>query len=227
MLKRIKKAILRRATNYKLRRLDRFLGKSKGVIHVGANLGQERELYAKHDLHVLWIEPIQAIFDRLQVSLTNFPKQRALCRLIVDTDHSWHTFHLANNNGASSSILKMKEHLKLMPEIKCANEIQLKGITLPTLLSKENINLNNYDSLVLDTQGSELLILRGAKKILSQFKYIKIEVPDFEAYSGCVTLAVLDEELKKLNFMRSKIVKTITHHDVGSYYETLYQIAPL
>ena len=37
---------------------DAFLRKVSGVIHVGANLGQERAHYARFRLDVVWIEPI-------------------------------------------------------------------------------------------------------------------------------------------------------------------------
>jgi hypothetical protein len=44
-----------------------------------------------------------------------------------------------------------------------------------------------YDGLVIDTQGSELLVLRGASSCLSEFKYIKCEAADFEMYRGAAT----------------------------------------
>lgn len=48
---------------------DRFLKKVKGIIHVGANTGQEMELYAKYKLPVVWIEPIPEVFETLQNNL--------------------------------------------------------------------------------------------------------------------------------------------------------------
>jgi len=35
-----------------------FLRNAKGVIHIGANDGEEKELYATYNLDVIWIEPI-------------------------------------------------------------------------------------------------------------------------------------------------------------------------
>ena len=37
---------------------DRFLKEVSGVVHVGANTGQERGIYDKLSLDVIWIEPI-------------------------------------------------------------------------------------------------------------------------------------------------------------------------
>ena len=36
-------------------KIDVFLKSVSGVIHVGANTGQERDLYAKYHLDVVWI----------------------------------------------------------------------------------------------------------------------------------------------------------------------------
>ena len=44
---------------------DDFLRSCSGVIHVGANSGQERELYAQHGLNVVWIEPIPEVYTAL------------------------------------------------------------------------------------------------------------------------------------------------------------------
>jgi 2-O-methyltransferase len=42
--------------------------------------------------------------------------------------------------------------------------------------------------MILDTQGSELLILLSATAILGGFKYIKVEAANFEAYRNCATV---------------------------------------
>ena len=44
---------------------DYFLRHTTGVVHVGANIGQERRLYHRHDLDVVWIEPNPHAFDEL------------------------------------------------------------------------------------------------------------------------------------------------------------------
>src|SRR6266404_1018899 len=58
--------------------MNRYLRQVSGVIHVGANTGQERYLYASYGLDVLWIEPIPSAFDELCKNISVLPKQRAL-----------------------------------------------------------------------------------------------------------------------------------------------------
>ena len=53
---------------------DLFLNQATGVIHIGANSGQERKLYARHDLDVLWIEPNPKVFKELQKNIDNLKK---------------------------------------------------------------------------------------------------------------------------------------------------------
>ncbi len=60
------------------RNTERFLRKARGVIHVGANQGQERNLYAAYNLNVLWIEPIPEVFDQLTALIAPYAAQRAL-----------------------------------------------------------------------------------------------------------------------------------------------------
>jgi len=167
---------------------DLFLQKVPGVIHVGANEGQERDAYAKHGLQVIWIEPIPEVFATLQKHLSVYSRQSAYQYLVTDQDGSEYAFHIANNGGASSSILDFKLHKDVWPDIAYEQTITLRGTTLASLLKKEAINPADYPALVMDVQGSELLVLKGAEAILPAFRFIKTEVADSEAYAGCCQL---------------------------------------
>ena len=65
--------------------------------------------------------------------------------------------------------------------------------------------------LVIDTQGSELLVLKGALPILHHFKYIQTEVPDFEAYKGCCQLKDLQFFLVGLGYQEISRHQFATH----------------
>lgn len=212
----------------RLRRLfepdpNRFLREVRGVVHVGANVGQERALYARHGLDVLWVEPIPDVFARLAANLEGYPRQRALEALVTDRDGAEYTFNLANNDGESSSILPLKDHRDVYPTVVYTGSIKLVGVTLPTLLARERVDVARYDALVLDTQGSELLVLRGAAPLLGQFKFIKTEVPDFEAYEGCAQLAELAAYLRSHGFVEWSRHPFATHASGGRYYDVVYR----
>ena len=52
----------------------------------------------------------------------------------------------------------------------------------------------------MDTQGSELQVLRGASVLLKCVRFIKTEAADFESYRGCTTVDELTDFLKARGF---------------------------
>lgn len=202
---------------------ESFLGKSRGVIHVGANSGQERELYAAFDLPVLWIEPIPEVFEKLLSNIAMYPKQRALRALVTDSDGREVPFYISNNEGQSSSVLDLAEHTQLWPDVIFSDTMILTTVTLPTLLAREGIDPAIYDVLVLDTQGSELLILRGAAGVLRNFHFIKTEAADFEAYAGGCKVEDLNAFLSPRGFRPRHTECFAQKEGVGSYYNVLYE----
>lgn len=201
----------------------KYLFKAKGVVHVGANLGQERDVYKTRDLNVIWVEPIPTVFQKLEENIKSYKKQIALNALVTLEDGKEHKFNLSNNEGQSSSILEMADHSELWPEVHYMDSISIKGVSLTTLMKSNKIDLDNYDVLILDAQGAELLILKGAVPIIREFKYIQTEVPDFEAYKDCCVLSDIREFMKEHGFVEEKITKFADHKNVGSYYDVLFK----
>jgi FkbM family methyltransferase len=212
----------------RLRRLfapdpNRFLRSARGVVHVGANIGQERELYRRYGLEVLWIEPIPDVFARLAANIVGIPRQRALERLVTDRDDAPYEFHVANNDGESSSILDLKEHRDVWPTVHFTKTITLRSSTLATLLAREQIDVARYDALVMDTQGSELLVLRGAEPVLGNFRFIKTEVPDFEAYVGCAKLVEIERFMLDRGYAELSRNCFASRPGGGNYYDVVYE----
>jgi len=203
-------------------KLETFLREVPGVIHIGANNGGERWVYGKHDLQVVWVEPNPIVFRQLEKNIENFKKQHAFQYLVTDKDSQEYNFHIANNNGASSSIFDMKLHLELCPDVVYESTIKLQSVTLQTLLEKEFIDVERYPSLVIDVQGAELLVLQGATDLLSEFKFIKLEVADFESYEGCCKLTDVVNFLNGKGF-REVIRRKFAEHPSGFYYDVLYE----
>lgn len=205
------------------RRRERFLKDVFGVVHIGANSGQERELYNSYGVNVVWVEPIPDIFETLQNNIRNYPKQKAYKELITDVNGKNYEFNIANNNGASSSILDFKEHKELFPDVQYGSKVNLTSITLTKLFEQENIPLDNYQALIMDTQGSELLVLKGAIPILNAFTFIKLEVPDFEAYKDCCQVIDVEAFMKENGFAEVSRNEFAGNRGSGKYYDILYK----
>jgi FkbM family methyltransferase len=202
-----------------------FIKDSKGIIHVGANTGQERDIYAQAGLPVVWIEALQSQFRLLCENIAGCKNQRALNYLIADSDDKSTLFHIANNDGQSSSIFELGDHRKLWPEIDYAQETWENALTLKTVLQRHAVNLDEYDTLIIDVQGAELLVLKGAGDALDKFRFIRAETSDFELYKGGSRLKDLDEYLIPRGFNRVTTwqYKRSRDHATDFIYEALYE----
>ena len=202
---------------------DSFLARINGVIHIGANSGQERDLYARHGLRVVWVEPVDEVFQQLRANVAQHPDQTAYRYLIGRQDGEQCVFHISDNGAQSSSVFPFDLHREVWPGVSYTRDVTLTSITLPSMIEKEGIDLGEYDALVLDAQGSELLVLQGAVRILPRVKYIKTEVADFSAYRGSCTLQDIDLFLKEHGYMRSCLHRFESFRGIGSYYDVLYR----
>ena len=203
---------------------DAFLKEVTGVIHVGANTGQERNTYRKFGLKVIWIEPIPEVFAILQQNLAGYSGQRAFSYLITDQDDAEYQFHVANNGGASSSIFDFELHKEIWPQVDFERTITLRSITLPSFVQRENIHLPDYQALVLDTQGSELLVLKGAASLSHRFRFVKLEVSDFESYKDCCQLRDVEQFFHTHGYQERSRRKFADRPGGGSYYDILFEI---
>ena len=204
-------------------RKNKFLNEVAGVIHVGANTGQERRLYAAFRLDVAWIEPIPSVFAQLRGNLAEFPRQRAFQYLVTDRDEHIYDFHIASNEGQSSSILPLANHRNMFPKVYYSEELKLRSITLASLMKQEALDPLAFQALVLDTQGSELMVLRGATTVLPHFRFVKVEVPDFESYKGCCVSSELSDFMTQQGFSERRRDAFCTVRGVGAYFDVLYE----
>jgi FkbM family methyltransferase len=106
-------------------RENAWLRHVSAIVHVGANTGEEANLYSFFKVHVLWIEPIPDVFKRLRERIASHPRQRALQRLVTDEDGKSCTFHLADNNGEASSIFTFQDHAEVFPGVQMNSHLAL------------------------------------------------------------------------------------------------------
>lgn len=177
---------------------------SKGVLHVGAHTGEELALYHSlglTDQQILWI-------DANSDYAAHFgPAQRFLSALVSNVDNQSAEFNITNN-GQSSSILPLKEHLVEHPQVYKVEGRTLNTTRLDTLFAQNSIAYDSFDVINLDIQGAELLALHGAPNILQHIKAIYTEVNTKELYAGCALLGELDQFLAQLGFSRTCIEMT-------------------
>jgi FkbM family methyltransferase len=204
-------------------RFDSFLKNAKGIIHIGANVGQEREHYKKLGVRrVIWIEADPEIYKLLLINIKNYKNNKAFNFLVSDKKKTKVQFNIANNNSNSSSILDLKEAKKLYPGLDYKKSIFLKSKNLKNIIYKKKLNLNNFESLILDVQGAELKVLKGCGHLISKFKYIKLEATEFEMYLHNPSYLSISKYLFLFGFKELKKVTIAINHKGEKAYDVLY-----
>jgi FkbM family methyltransferase len=202
---------------------DFFLRDICGVLHVGANCGQEAKSYAKHNLKVVWFEPIPDVYKQLEFNIREYPMQRAFNCLVADVDGKKFKFHLANNNGESSSVFEMSQHKDVWPEIAFHDCIELESRTVASVLQENGLDFKDFQALVLDVQGAELLVLKGCEPLFDSLRFIRTEVADFESYAGGCQLPDLERFLLANHFHEVSRNIIGRRRGGGFYYDIVYK----
>src|SRR5262249_50061244 len=78
--------------------------------------------------------------------------------------------------------------------------------------------------MVLDTQGSELLILQSAETILDGFNFIQVEAANFEAYRNCATVDTINSFLRGYGFRLLEERLQARRKAGAEYFELLFVI---
>src|SRR5207302_2079774 len=158
----------------------------RGVIHVGANLGQEFDAYRRAGLEsAVYIEPIPEIFTKLQRRVSVEPHHVAVNALCSDRDDEAVEFHIASNQGQSSSILNLGSHASLHPSVRFVSSLAMRTTTLDRIIFESPfIDPRRLDCLVMDVQGAEGLVIAGANRTLANCRFVFAEVSDGGLYKG-------------------------------------------
>jgi FkbM family methyltransferase len=179
---------------------------STGIVHAGAHKGQERRLYTGAGKPVLWIEAYPPTCEVLRATIAEHDDQRAVCALLHDGTRKTARFHISNNeDGLSSSLYPFGPYSSgersLWPDrdLKMVDKVELPCRRLDDVLQEDG-EATGYDLLVLDVQGAELDVLRGAGAALDRFRFISTEVSTVEVYEGGARWSELETFLRTRGF---------------------------
>lgn len=173
----------------------------KGIIHCGASYGQERDAYNELGIEtVLWIEAIKEVYDGLVENIKPYPNQFAVNACLGEEDGKDVTFNVSNNEAQSSSYLQLGFHKTAHPSVVYVRTFEAKTKTLKTLLKELNVKIGDGWLLVMDTQGAEGFILKGANDLLSHFDAIYLETNTKEVYEGCALKPEIEAYLSNYDY---------------------------
>lgn len=155
----------------------------KGVFQVGASSGGEIKGFITQGIKTgIFVEPLPEAFAKLKQAASSQPGYFPVNAVCLDVVGKTCDFHVSSSGGASSSILKPSGHLKIHPEVTfAAQTLTLQSTTVDQIVAdfvkqgRADV-IAPIDLLYIDTQGSELNVLKGANRFLEQVRYVFTEV---------------------------------------------------
>jgi FkbM family methyltransferase len=168
----------------------KLMSKVRGVIEVGASIGEEIPEWEKFKIpKQIFIEPLAELFEILENrSKQQIHKPDVKCFNIALSNFDGESdFHLSTGSTCSSSLLDFsKEAIKYGLTLQTSEVRKVKVSKLDSLIELEKISLPDYNLLFIDVQGNEFNLIKGAKKSLSSFDFIFCEVNFISLYNDSV-----------------------------------------
>ena len=188
----------------------KLLSKNPTIIDIGANKGQTIVFFKKifPKLKIFAFEPSET-YEFLEKKYQN-DKNIKLSNVAIDKKKGkkkfyYHKFKSHNTSGLSGFYkvnkdskdhirLRSPERNKILKEINFSYSVNC--MSLDDIFFKKI----NIDLLKIDTQGNELNVLKGSKKLLKNIKFIKLELMLYDYYEKSYSISDIELFLKKFNF---------------------------
>lgn len=183
--------------------LIRKLIKPTDVVYdVGANIGLYASLFSRLAARVVAFEPNPKLFRTLTLTTANLANVEALPVALSDTNGSA-TLYVPNDDTMGSladytradELREWKEGIGLSP----ADQVECETATLDSLIDS---GMPRPDFIKCDVEGAELLVFRGARKMLSSSgaPFVLFEVLEMCSNGFGVDLLAAAHFLKDLRF---------------------------
>lgn len=184
---------------------------AKGVLHVGGHYGEEAEVYNGLGKPVLWVEGVSDYYKVLVENIRAYPLQKALNFFLSDSHQISAPFYVTNNEGSSSSLLKLNE-TNPFKGLEVSRVITIETFCLTEVIASDEIV--NYDHWIIDVQGAELSVLKGASEYLKFAKTLVIECSTYDLYSTQAHFHEIADYLSGLGFIHLWTMPENSHGDV-------------
>mgnify|MGYP003645137847 FL=1 len=183
----------------------------KGVLHIGAHHGQEYESFREMGVkNHIFFEPLPTNYEKLLENLESYDSDGFNIKtenVALGPDDAEKTMYVETaNNGMSCSLLKPQIHLQMYPGIKFEEEATVTQTSLDKYIVENDISLDDFNFIMIDVQGYELEVFKGATETLRSIDYIFTEVNFVDVYEDCAKVNELDEVLGEYGFKRVETV---------------------
>jgi FkbM family methyltransferase len=198
------------------------------IVDVGARWGvSERWADLGNDFRVIAFEPDE---DECRRLAERQPTPTSLRTVYVPTALGRRRgklrLHQTVEPACSSSRPPRNDLVGTLPELGCMRTV---GTTLVPVTTLDRWCADNgvtyVDAIKIDTQGSELEVLRGGSRILRTTSLVQVEVQFNELYEGVRLFADVDRHLRRAGFALWRL-DNLAHHEpaVGAHAPTEFTV---
>jgi FkbM family methyltransferase len=174
------------------------------VVHIGAHLGEEIASYSANNVaHVTWFEANKSLINSLENHVNKFAVHQQIVNCALWESNEKLKFNIANN-GQSSSLFALGTHAEHYPDIVVTESSEIDAYRFDAIIRSGAVRVPPIHFINIDTQGSELSILRGFGSMLLDNPVcgVYLEVNSEPLYEGIPLVGEIDQFLLKRNFFR-------------------------
>jgi FkbM family methyltransferase len=211
-------------------RVNKYISDNKlgdfgeAIIDIGAAQGDTCKWFSAHypNKKIFGFEPVHDSFIKA-VEKTKKNRQIAMHRLALGGEARNVQIHVTNDSLASS-VYKPVDLMNGIPETQ-RQKFRVKNIETVEQRRLDQVLAENQKFLLmkLDTQGSELDILKGGERTLSRTKLVLLEMSNHKLYEGAALYHEVDAFMRQHNFKLIDIYVTYRPKGVMSEFDALYQ----
>jgi FkbM family methyltransferase len=173
----------------------------RGVVHVGAHKGEEVETYRTLGVQkMLLVEANPEIHAELAAKCAGDPT--IVTVQAAASDRSGSVTLRVSEFSQASSLLRPALTVELYPFTRTVKQIEVEARRLDRIVSDAGLRRDDFNLLNIDVQGAELMVLRGAEKLLAKVEMVNVEVNFDELYEDAAQIEEIDKYLGERGFRR-------------------------
>lgn len=155
--------------------------------HNGSSISRFKNLF-NHSSQIHSFEANPKLVEQLVAQFGNDKKVEIYQNAVSNVDKSPVTFNVHNTSSGSSSLLKVNQNRRFASR-RGVSDATISPITVQSITLDSHVYSSNFDHvnfLKIDTQGTELEVLMGAKNLLSisAIDVIELELIVTDAYES-------------------------------------------
>jgi FkbM family methyltransferase len=191
-----------------------------GIVHIGAHQGQEVQEYLRAGfMQIVLIEANPKWFSYLKKEFGHLSNVQIYQYAVSDKEGPVEFYVHTSRSGSTepASLLRMKRFNQIVKTLNTPSTITIPSITLDGLFEKYALSLNEFNFLNVDVQGAELMVLKGAAKILESFDVVISEVNLVELYENAPLEEDIVEYMSQFQFFKKKAVYHNLYDEKGTF----------